>query len=212
MRRRQYSVNDDFFSSPTPLNSYWAGFIAADGCVHEDKYSKWLEISIDYKDIDHVARFCEDVEYNGPIARYDHIVRVVIYSKQIVNDLERHFNITQRKSLTLRRPHLSDINSLAYIIGYIDGDGCIYIKDNKYLGLNVVGTTDVLEFMIERFKTMTTWPTHCRQSSIRPATNCKTNITKQYAIVGDHCKTILSKLNAMDVPKMSRKWRHVSSK
>lgn len=35
MALKKYSYNDNYFRTPNLENSYWAGFIAADGCVYK---------------------------------------------------------------------------------------------------------------------------------------------------------------------------------
>lgn len=211
--KRRNNVRDDFFHIPNLINSYWAGFIAADGCIHKDKYSQWLEISIHKNDRKHLESFCSDIGYTGNIFQYENIVRITIYSKQIVSDLFNNFNITQKKSLTLQPPmNLSIDNIYAFIIGYIDGDGCIFIKDKKYIGLTVVGTFNILNFMILHFSQLVNLKTKYGQSHIRQATNCKTNITKQYSIVGKHALCLLQILEKYQVPKLRRKWDLVLDK
>lgn len=65
----KYSANNDFFAVPNNLNCYWAGFIAADGCVVESKNckTKTLKIEITDSDREHLKKFADDVEFNGEI-------------------------------------------------------------------------------------------------------------------------------------------------
>ena len=42
--------NETFFEKPSRVNSYWAGFIAADGCV----YRNTLKITLSKKDKAHL--------------------------------------------------------------------------------------------------------------------------------------------------------------
>ena len=49
--RRKYSVNDSFFSEPNEVNSYYAGFIAADGCIksNNSEKSRYLTFGLSIK-------------------------------------------------------------------------------------------------------------------------------------------------------------------
>ena len=55
-QRRKYNVNDCFFETPNIVNCYYAGFIAADGCIRKYKgkfvetYSLSFGLSIKDKD------------------------------------------------------------------------------------------------------------------------------------------------------------------
>ena len=41
---RKYSLKTDFFKEMTPQSLYWAGFIAADGCI-ENKYTTSINLA-----------------------------------------------------------------------------------------------------------------------------------------------------------------------
>lgn len=48
--------NTEFFKEPNTLNSYWAGFIAADGCIqqYKDNRQPTLAINLKSSDINHL--------------------------------------------------------------------------------------------------------------------------------------------------------------
>src|ERR1035437_7947582 len=54
--QRKYIVNDYFFSTDTEESFYWAGFLAADGCVQKginsDTY--YISLTLSLKDKEHV--------------------------------------------------------------------------------------------------------------------------------------------------------------
>jgi hypothetical protein len=150
-RKDSAEVNHQFFETPNELNSYWAGFIAADGCITNGR----MQISINKTDEMHLRKFVDAVEgvINITYGK-DNTVRVSVASTQWVEDLQRVFNIGPRKSLTLEPPaNLNKRNRLAFITGYIDGDGCwrhgAQSKSGnwKYLILEVVGTDSFLNWM-----------------------------------------------------------------
>ena len=69
---------------------------------------------------------------------------ISITSKQIIKDLRR-YNIVQNKSLSLSPPkniNLSISEKSAFLKGYIDGNGCIYIdkRRNNPHQLHITGT------------------------------------------------------------------------
>ena len=63
-----YTQNENFFSEPNDKNSYWAGFIAADGGI--EKTSNRLRIGLSIKDRELLEVFAQQVEFTGPITDY----------------------------------------------------------------------------------------------------------------------------------------------
>ena len=137
-----YSHNENFFSSDTPESFYWAGFIAADGCITKQKKSSSVKlyIGLSVKDEQHLNRFKEAIEYTGPIKFVDSLysnrtkiskqvrVSITITNTETINGLNR-FGIGFRKSLTYdlpdcikRHPFLNH-----FLRGYFDGDGCVSV-------------------------------------------------------------------------------------
>ena len=139
-QRRKYNVNDCFFETPNIVNCYYAGFIAADGCIRKYKgkfvetYS--LSFGLSIKDKDFLIKFLNTINYEGTIRYYENkgrkYVGVEIKSNKICEDLRNNFNITERKTHTLCPPSLFGKNLIdAFICGYIDGDGSVYFSKNK---------------------------------------------------------------------------------
>lgn len=136
-----YYQNDNFFSEYNEKSMYWAGFIAADGCIIDppkSSQSQKLQIGLCTKDIFHLKKFLKDIESNRLIRstiRYDDTTNAgikyssmaTVTSQQICNDLLKNFNITPRKSLTLQFPEQIFNHPLVhhFIRGYMDGDGSI---------------------------------------------------------------------------------------
>lgn len=163
MQKHKYTVDDNFFSSPNSINSYWAGFIAADGNI--EKTNNRIRIGLSSKDRELLEVFKQQTNFSGPITDYESIAynngksypssKLGISSKQWKNDLINIWNILPNKSLTLKPPELKNPeNVLQYIIGYFDGDGsCGYNfhKGNQkyYFVFNFVGTTEILKWIFE---------------------------------------------------------------
>lgn len=147
-KKREYYINDNFFEIPNLLNSYWAGFLAADGNISRDYCT--LTIGLSAKDRIVLENFIRDTDSNYKIKNYKSngcdCVGLAITSAKICQDLKNNFNITDRKSLTLIHPNLTTDLSDSFIVGYIDGDGTIGLynsKKQKSLSLSLLGTTDM---------------------------------------------------------------------
>jgi hypothetical protein len=150
---RKYSINDNYFSVINNKNSYWAGFIAADGCITK----KCVKIMLSIIDIELLKQFKNDISYTGPLYIDNKRKRCSIEfgSQKIINDLKCIWNIVEKKSLILNPPlgELNQINILSYIRGFLDGDGSIYTeKNSNYLRIQFVGTLKLLTWIKENLK------------------------------------------------------------
>ena len=141
---RKYSLNQDFFSVSNPESDYWAGFIAADGCISKNNTT----LHLGAKDAAHAQDFLNAVSTDRPLYVYPNgTVSANISSRKIVADLGNRYGITARKTWTLRFPNLKD--PLGFIAGYIDGDGCwdkhkIRGQNYDYLRLQIEGNQEFL--------------------------------------------------------------------
>lgn len=155
----RYQKNHNFFKNKNPLNSYWAGFIAADGNV--SKNSNSLSIALSIRDKEHLQKLCfllsEDYCLREGIRALNNkeyeTISFHLSSKQWKEDLENIWKITPQKSLTLEFPEFDNIeDKKAFICGYIDGDGSISISNNK-ISLQILGTksflSSILGFLID---------------------------------------------------------------
>lgn len=121
-------MNKDFFSKiDTEGKAYWAGFIAADGCL---RYS-FYHITLKIKDKEHLEKFANliGIAIRQEITKLNEKIykewKVTICSKQMWNDLIK-LNIKPRKSLTLKPPKNIPAEFIRdFIRGYFDGNGCI---------------------------------------------------------------------------------------
>lgn len=178
---RKFKVDDNFFTKPNNINCYWAGFIAADGCIQSKNK---LILSLSYKDLDQLEKFKQDINSNHNIGIYTtntsyadntKYCKIVIYSDQIVLDLLTIFNISTKKTFTLIPPNINDPLLIDYYIkGYIDGDGCISRyklnkTDRENLDINITGTKTLLDWFNKRFSQIT--ETHCCSLSERTSKN-----------------------------------------
>lgn len=118
-------------------------------------------------------------------------------------DLERNFCITPRKTFTLQPPtHLTRDLSLAFIVGYIDGDGCIFTEKPRTghlrLGLHVVGTREMMLWVQSWFNAIAP---SVHTANVNPYGKVWT-----YKIVGRKAEAVSQALFLLTVPRLNRKW------
>lgn len=155
----KYFCDEDFFSRENEEAFYWAGFIAADGCVmiKNSKYSslRVLEINLSAKDVDHLETFKQHIKAENPVNRYTtkdgfKKCRIKITSAKIFNDLNK-FGIIPRKSLVIKFPKWLEKHHLVrhFMRGYYDGDGGYYIgktdPKNLQMTMDICGTIQFLK-------------------------------------------------------------------
>ena len=159
---RWNTLNETFFDVPTKDNCYWAGFIAADGCIVRPT---GLSLQLAIKDIALLHQLGKTLEWKGQVREYERwtsnkrrkmrIAVLAVSSKALVQALYRNFSITPRKSLTLQPPSIQDPDLVkAFILGYIDGDGSIGIwGKTRSPTLKVLGTRELLDWVSTHFNT-----------------------------------------------------------
>ena len=136
----KYTKNKDYFLNKDNLEvCYWAGFIAADGCVHRKYYGVSFDLS--ERDAKHLELFAKAVGSNASV-KYrvgscgTPMASFYINSIEFTKNLCENFNITPVKTHTLKPPlHLAYSSKLAYLAGLIDGDGCINIRRANVKGV-----------------------------------------------------------------------------
>lgn len=117
-------TNVHAFTDFTDSSCYWAGFIAADGCVTNG----YVKVCLNYDDTSHIEKFREFLGSNHSITsntRKYYRSELSFKNSQIVEDLETNYNIVPKKSLVYELPKIPDRYLRHFIRGYFDGDGCI---------------------------------------------------------------------------------------
>ena len=199
---KQHSCNENYFSKPNIENCYWAGFIAADGCITEDNS---LSITLSIKDINHLKKFKNKIEYTGEIKIYTKknkkkYCRIEIFNKNITNDLLNNFKITKRKTLILKPPDLKNKNHIkSFITGYIDGDGHTGVHQNIFY-ISVLGT-----------KSMITWiRKYLLKFSLEKSSSkvYKSRNTYYIGFANKKARTIYQTFLNIKNDKLQRKWKY----
>lgn len=146
--------NKDFFEKITIENSYWAGFLQADGCISKNKKRLWIGLSD--KDSEHLVKFATALclpndrirtylSVAGGIAKGKEYTRSVfeVQSQKLIEDLKNNFNVLPQKTLQPNLPpeKVEGDFKLAFLAGAIDGDGFIgtYNQD-KYIRFGLIGS------------------------------------------------------------------------
>lgn len=195
--------NENFFARKGDLTTaYWAGFIAADGCVVV-RPRRELRIALHRRDETHLKQFCAASGYTGKLyPRAKSIVSLTVCAAdRWIDDLRNRFDIGPRKTLTLRPPvKLTRREALAYSIGYIDGDGCwARERQSERLILVIIGTRPVVRWL------RSLWVeagASVGGAQVRPSRGCH-----RLSIRGRHAESIAYLLGRIHTPKLERKWR-----
>ena len=150
---RRYHFVDGYFNDYTEENSYWMGFISADGHVGVKRGR--IEIKIHSKDVDRLIAFRNVVKGDFPIYRYNtrpH-VSVVMFSREMIDDLtEKRIG---PKAPALRIPlNIPDTCVRHFIRGCFDGDGSISLSRAPNGSLRptfqILGSKCLLEWMSKK--------------------------------------------------------------
>ena len=201
-RNKKYSHNENFFSDLNNKSAYWAGFIAADGCIIDNR----LKIKLKSTDEVHLSTFLDDINSTHTILhetgkRNDTITyssTVLISSDKMIKDLLEIYNITPNKSLTLTPPNITtELYIDCFIKGLFDGDGTVYWKDDRFYCIRFYGTKEINEWIKKRIDILN----EKNSGSIFEKNNIwcfelNTNASKLFI---KHFKNIES-------PELSRKW------
>lgn len=209
--RGVYKVNSKFFNKPNLNNSYWAGFIAADGNIRRETV---LRIKLSTRERGHLDIFSKQLAFGGKIHTYEQrskkgtyadYVEMSFASKEICDDLNKHWNIVARKTYDYCMPKIQDKGLLdAFIVGYIDGDGTVEYYRKKRgiasLSMIVVGRMCVLEVFKSRFEEI--------------LSDTSPNITKEgsskqlhrLGVSGKKAVKLYKHFQSIAVPKLKRKW------
>lgn len=160
---RAIKINDNYFSKLNLENSYYLGFIAADGTVRKDNNE--IKITINNEDEQFLLDMKNKMDYKGNL-HYQDKVNAIEYrfsSKQIKEDLAKYSIVPRKTYIGVTMKDIPDEYKLAFIKGYYDGDGNVSINQNtKQVSIKIVSHT---EKILKEF-----------QDIIKQKTNIYTNI------------------------------------
>jgi hypothetical protein len=157
--RNKISIDETFFSIiDTEEKAYWLGFIAADGCVRKNKSGSFeLSIHLSAKDEAHLNKLKIAMKASQNITKKidknsNKHVCLRIIRKRITDDLQKHGIVPNKTFFGVSLPELKNQLLLAWIRGYVDGDGSFWIRSrNDSLCFAVVSSTPELLNQIKQF-------------------------------------------------------------
>ncbi len=174
-------LNEAFFSDYSDRMFYWVGFLAADGCIHNN----FIKLSLAEKDRPHLILFKKDLGFAGkmtkviaknsnrnPLWKDSVCFSVSVCSAQMVYDLAK-YGIVERKSKILTFPKVPEMYLRSYCLGYFDGDGCWALHAPKsrpnrrpQLMFSVRGTNDFLSGLNRAVVLGANLPNECLEKSL----------------------------------------------
>lgn len=184
-RKRRHNINEHYFQKITsPEQAYWLGFLSADGYVHNGRGELTLELQ--ESDKEHIEKFRKAISSEHPIIpiktgidkQFLHY-RLSFKCAAMVRDLSM-YNIIQNKSLIFYPVNIPQPLFQYWILGYMDGDGCIF-KCRKRFKISFTGTYETLTIIKNYFNSSNT---------IRREHKCKNN-TFNFTLEVDLCEKFL---------------------
>lgn len=157
-RKRKYYLNEDFFNEiNSQEKAYILGYLYADGYNNTERGAVTLTIS---KKDEHILYDMKQYFTEVPIKNYvsksgykpgQIESRLRIDSIKISTQLER-LGCGNNKSLNLQFPNFISIDMMPHFIrGYLDGDGCISISNNR-CAVSIIGSLDFVKSFIDYVK------------------------------------------------------------
>jgi hypothetical protein len=202
---RRIEVDDEFFAEFSVRKAYWAGLLAADGCLSK-------EITIELKVVDEIVlqQFMLELGHTGALT-YRTMKNVDgrgLYaalrfrSRQITDDLQEKYRLTPRKSLTLQPPDLTETEHIiGYINGLFEGDGCIRISPRDGLIAQVcTASLEMINWLQQIMLLINV------KSNFKQVTN-RGNKLYEITWCGANAERLLTTLTDVVNGAMDRKWK-----
>lgn len=137
---KMYSVNRDYFAAiDTHTKAYVFGLIAADGNVSKDSFT----LALQERDKALVEAVASEIGFTGPLgyrkpgrATWQGMWVLRVHDQEFCSHL-RAIGIVERKTSQLQFPLLPLNLVPSFILGVLDGDGCVYIPKTGTRGYKV---------------------------------------------------------------------------
>lgn len=210
---RKYARNDAFFRSPNTINSYFAGLLAADGWIVDSEYKVGIELQTSDRIL--LERFVSASGYTGPIrdrqrqqvsGHLSHMSVLQVGSAATwIKDLRENFSVTSRKTKTIQPPRLERECAESFLIGLIDGDGCISVDkkgQSRLTRLTVATSSPALaDWVNEHFNRL------AGTVGVRIYRQSDRGDTASVIASGSNADRIINHLSRIPVPRLQRKWK-----
>lgn len=142
--KKKIYCDEKFFINICPISAYWAGFIAADGCL--SNRDKRVIITLNKRDSGHLRKFITAIKTNAKIGfvKSNNSVSVSVYSKVLFESLVK-IGITPNKSLTISSVKYPLRLRSHFIRGVFEGDGWISGRKVTHIQLGIAGNKPFLQ-------------------------------------------------------------------
>jgi len=160
IEQRIYQIRENYFEKiDNEKKAYFLGLLYADGC----NTRKNITISLSgEKDAELLKQFSKEIFINDrPLTKrslhqhnknHQDSYCLTICNQKIRKDLEKQ-GIVPNKSLLLKYPtNLPDHLFNHFLRGYFDGDGSIFLKNNKTIIFELLGTNDFLNVIRDKLE------------------------------------------------------------
>ena len=214
-RYRKYFHDENFWSEINPITAYFGGFSSADCSVRYTGLCGIYRLELGECDKNHLDLFKKLTKFTGNIIcdkrknRNTTTVKIAINGcNKWMDDLKNNFAIIPNKTKRLEHPNIeSNYLKWCWLIGFMDGDGCINLNPKNYLNISYTSSSTNLLFWIKDFienKFNNKFMLRNRQNKIKKLSwaNCH-----QYVIGGTRACALFNYLKDFPVPKLARKWQ-----
>ena len=141
-QRRTFKVDDNYFECLNPENTYYLGFLAADGCVRPNRN----EIKIGLSSIDRqwLEIFKQDLQIEREIKDYltpkGFQVSEICFSSSRIKETLANYDIVPNKTIKeISMQNIPNELKIHYIRGFFDGDGSFsWNKNTKQAMVKIV--------------------------------------------------------------------------
>lgn len=142
-KQHKYTYNKNFFKEVNSLNSYIAGYLAADGSITTPlNVNPKLRLELADLDKEQLKIIKDVIGFTGPIIpsgreRYNLSYFQITVSQDYMDDLALNFGVIPRKTYHLSPPYLKRFEDrISFLCGLLDGDGCVHISKNNNLSVS----------------------------------------------------------------------------
>lgn len=189
---------------------YWLGFLIADGNFSFSNYT--IRLRIHKKDLNHLEKFAKFCKGYVNYKISGNCIGAYLSDKNTFTTLVEKYKINSNKTKNPFNFDLIPENfKLAFITGFIDGDGSIYTSECKSIRDNRVCLRTFLKIQIdlawiEELGKMSIFLLGENRAKIKLASHKKSNISE--LVINNHTflKSLYEKILALSLPILNRKW------